>query len=295
MNKIFVIGSINIDITVSSKKLPENGETIKADKFYMYPGGKGANQAISSSRCGSKTELIGMIGNDYFGEIVNNYLKKENVELNLKYGKNTGIAFINIDNNGKNRIIVYPGSNNELKYNDFNNIKIENSIVMFQYEIPLKTIENFIKNKKNNIIITDPSPFIKNDYILKNSNFITPNENEAKYLSGIKINSIEDAKKAAIIINEKYNNNVIIKLGSKGSLICYKNEVIHYEAYKVNAIDTTGAGDCFNGSFASRFMETNDIDKSMEFANVAAAISTLGYGAFPSFPFINDVLNIIEK
>jgi len=295
MDKIFVIGSVNIDITVSSKKLPEDGETIKANKFYMYPGGKGANQAISSSRCGSRTELIGMVGNDYFGEIINNYLKKENIELNLKYGKNTGIAFINVDDNGKNRIIVYPGSNDELKYNNFNNVKIENSIVMLQYEIPLKTIEDFIKNKKNNIIITDPSPFIKNDYILKNSDFITPNENEAKCLSGIKINSIEDAKKAATIINEKYNNNVIIKLGSNGSLIYYKDELIHYEGYKVNAIDTTGAGDCFNGSFASRFLKTNDIDKSMEFANVAAAISTLGYGAFPSFPFANDVLNIIEK
>ena len=296
MNKIFVIGSINIDITVSGKRLPEKGETVKADKFYIYPGGKGANQAISAGRCGAKTELIGKIGKDYFGDIVNSYLKRENIGLSLKYGKQTGMAFINVDNHGKNMITVYPGSNNELDYNDFNYIRIKNSIIMFQQEIPLKTIEDTIKNSlNNNIIITDPSPFIKNEFILKNSNFLTPNEKEAELLSEIRINSIEDAEKASKIIHEKYNNDIIIKLGSKGSLINYNSEIMYYKPYKVNAVDTTGAGDCFNGAFASRFLETNDVNKSMEFANTAAAISTLSYGAFPSFPYINDVLNAINK
>ncbi len=296
MKKIFVIGSINIDITVSGERLPEEGETVKADKFYIYPGGKGANQAISSGRLGAKTELIGKVGNDYFGDIINNYLKKENVDFSLKYGKQTGVAFINVDNHGKNMITVYPGSNNELNYSDFNYMEFENSIIMFQQEIPLKTIEDTIKNSlDNNIIITDPSPFIKDEFILKNSNFLTPNEKEAGLLSGIKINSIEDAEKASRTIHEKYGNNIIIKLGSKGSLINYNDEIRYYKPYKVNAVDTTGAGDCFNGAFASRFLETNDVNKSMEFANAAAAISTLSYGAFPSFPYINDVLNAIDK
>ncbi len=297
MNKIFVIGSINIDITVSGKRLPERGETVKADKFYIYPGGKGANQAISAGRCGAKTELVGKIGRDYFGDIINSYLKKENIDLSLKYGKQTGMAFINVDNHGKNMITVYPGSNNELDYNDFNYIKMENSIIMFQQEIPLKTIEDTIKNtiNNNNIIITDPSPFIKNEFILKNSDFLTPNEKEAELLSNVNINSIEDAKKASKIIHEKYKNNVIIKLGSGGSLINYNGEIVHYKPHKINAVDTTGAGDCFNGTFAAKYIETGDIDKSMEFANTAAALSTLSYGAFPSFPYINDVLNAIGR
>ena len=293
MKQIFVIGSINVDILMVSKKLPKIGETIKADNFYIYPGGKGANQAVASSRIGSKTTLIGKIGNDYFGDFITTYLKKENIQSQIKYGNKTGIALINTEMSGKNMISVFAGANSELNINDLKNVEISDSIVLFQQEIPLKTIEDEIRILKNghNIIIIDPSPVTEvNEYILKNSDYITPNETEASKLSGIKIKSIGDAKEASEILYGKYGNNIIIKLGERGSIINVKNNIEYFKPYKLIPVDTTGAGDCFNGAFASHLLSTGNVGESMEFANVSAAISTTGYGAFPSFPYLNEVL-----
>lgn len=297
MDGIKVVGSINIDIIMSSARLPETGETIKADKFYMYPGGKGANQAVAVARTGEKPQLIGKLGNDYFAEIITNYLKKENMNLSITYGDKTGIAMINVEESGKNMITVYPGSNGSMAYEDFYGIELKNSIVLFQQEIPLKTIKSFISNNagNGNIIITDPSPFFEDSYILNNSDILTPNETEAQLIAGCAINNIDDAKKASKIITEKYKNNVIIKLGSRGSVINFDGEIKYFRPYKVKTVDTTGAGDCFNGAFASEFLRTGNIDKSMEFANIAGALATTGFGAFPSFPYRNHIISIMDE
>ena len=297
MKHIKVIGSINMDIILSSARLPVTGETIKADKYYMYPGGKGANQAVAVARTGVRPQLIGKLGNDYFAEIITTYLKKENMDLSLTYGDKTGIAMINVESSGKNMITVYPGSNGSMAYDDFHDIKIKNSIVMFQQEIPLKTIRDFISNiaGNGNMIITDPSPFNEDRYILENTDILTPNENEAQLLDGCAIKNVEDAKKASKIILEKYKSNVIIKLGHNGSLINYEGDIKYFKPYKVEPVDTTGAGDCFNGAFASEFLRTENIDKSMEFANIAGALSTTGYGAFPSFPYRNQIISIMDE
>ncbi len=297
MKHIKVIGSINMDIILSSARLPVTGETIKADKYYMYPGGKGANQAVAVARTGVRPQLIGKLGNDYFAEMITTYLKKENIDLSLTYGDKTGIAMINVESSGKNMITVYPGSNGSMAYDDFHDINIKNSIVMFQQEIPLKTIRDFISNiaGNGNMIITDPSPFNEDRYILENTDILTPNENEAQLLAGCSIKNVEDAKKASRIILEKYKSNVIIKLGDNGCLINYEGNIKYFRPYKVEPVDTTGAGDCFNGAFASEFLRTESIDKSMEFANIAGALSTTGYGAFPSFPYRNQIISIMEE
>ncbi len=297
MKHIKVIGSINMDIILSSARLPVTGETIKADKYYMYPGGKGANQAVAVARTGVRPQLIGKLGNDYFAEMITTYLKKENIDLSLTYGDKTGIAMINVESSGKNMITVYPGSNGSMAYDDFHDINIKNSIVMFQQEIPLKTIRDFISNiaGNGNMIITDPSPFNEDRYILENTDILTPNENEAQLLAGCSIKNVEDAKKASSIILEKYKSNVIIKLGDNGCLINYEGNIKYFKPYKVGTVDTTGAGDCFNGAFASEFLRTESIDKSMEFANIAGALSTTGYGAFPSFPYRNQIISIMEE
>ena len=297
MKHIKVIGSINMDIILSSARLPVTGETIKADKYYMYPGGKGANQAVAVARTGVRPQLIGKLGNDYFAEMITTYLKKENIDLSLTYGDKTGIAMINVESSGKNMITVYPGSNGSMAYDDFHDINIKNSIVMFQQEIPLKTIRDFISNiaGNGNMIITDPSPFNEDRYILENTDILTPNENEAQLLAGCNIKNVEDAKKASRIILEKYKSNVIIKLGDNGCLINYEGNIKYFRPYKVEPVDTTGAGDCFNGAFASEFLRTESIDKSMEFANIAGALSTTGYGAFPSFPYRNQIISIMEE
>ena len=296
MKDIKVIGSVNIDIIMSSRKLPSTGETVKADKYYLYPGGKGANQAVAVSRTGIRPEFFGKLGNDYFAEIRINYLKKENMELSIKYGQNTGMAMINVETSGRNMITVYPGSNGDMSIDDFPDVKIRDSIVLFQQEIPLKTIRDFIARIKENgnVIITDPSPYVEDRYILENSDIITPNQTEAQLLAGCDIKSIEDAKKASSKIREKYKSNVIIKLGSRGSLVDYNGELKYFKPYSVKAVDTTGAGDCFNGALASEFLRTGDIDRSAEFANIAAALSTTGHGAFPSFPYQNQVIAIME-
>ncbi len=297
MEGIKVVGSINMDIIMSSDRLPETGETIRANKYYMYPGGKGANQAVSVARTGVKPQLIGKLGNDYFAEMITNYLKKENLDLCLTYGDKTGIAMINVELSGKNMITVYPGSNGSVSYEDFHGIELKNSIVMFQQEIPLKTIRDFISNNtgNGNMIITDPSPFFEDRYILENSDILTPNETEAQLIAGCEINSIEDAEKASVLIFNKYKSNVIIKLGSRGSIINFGGDIKYFKPHNVKPVDTTGAGDCFNGAFASEFLRTEDVNKSMEFANIAGALATTGYGAFPSFPYRNQIISIMEE
>ncbi len=292
MENISVIGSINIDIIVSSKRLPQHGETVQADNFYLYPGGKGANQAVSASRLGTVPEFTGKIGKDYFSDIIMKYLSKENVKLDIKYGEKTGVAIINVESSGNNMITVYSGANSFLFYDDINTDRIKNSIVLFQQEIPLETIKNVIHSikKNNNIIITDPTPFNPDNYILENSDIITPNETEASLLASMEIKDIDDAKKASEIITGKYGCNVIIKLGPHGSLINYDKNIEYFHPYEAKTIDTIGAGDCFNGAFAVMYMKSKNIEKSMEFANAAAAISTEGHGAFPSFPYLNTVL-----
>ena len=291
MNRVFVIGSINVDILMLSDHLPEPGETIKAGSFYVYPGGKGANQAISSARMGANTTLIGKIGNDYFGSLIKDFIGKENLNSIIMYGQKTGMAFINVDKNGKNMISVFSGANNDLREEDLKDIKIDNSIIMLQQEIPMDTIEYVIKiYGRNNLIITDPSPINEiNDFVLSGSDYITPNEVEASKLSGMHINSREDAFKASEILYKKYQTNIIIKLGSYGSLLNNGNEIRYFKPSTVNARDTTGAGDCFNGAFAAMLTKTSDVNKSIEIANMAAALSVTEYGAFPSFPYLNDV------
>ena len=303
-SKIYVIGSSNTDMVVKSNFLPKPGETVIGDTFLMNPGGKGANQAVSACKLGADVTFITKVGNDMFGKKAVNNFKKIGIKTDyIRIDKNnsSGVAIIMVDKSGENSISVAPGANNSLTIKDVNFIEEKlkaDDYVLIQLEIPKTVVEYLIEicNKLKVKLILNPAPFQKiSDYHLSQVNTITPNEIETEYLSGIKVKDKETAKKASEILINKGIKNIIITIGEKGAF--YKSSsfegLIHTK--KVNVIDTTAAGDTFNGALVAGLSMKMDMLTSIDFANNAATYSVTKLGAQSSAPSINDLNNKFLK
>lgn len=294
MNKIVVIGSCNTDMVIKANRLPVPGETVLGGTFLMNPGGKGANQAVAASRLGGNITFIAKTGNDLFG--------KQSVELYNSEGINTsyifsdpnnpsGVALISVDAFGENCIVVASGANAFLSTKDIEKAKdiiASAEIVLMQLEIPLETVEYAAKiaNENGVKVILNPAPAQSLPIsLIQNLFLITPNKTEAELLSGIKVTDWDSAKTAAAIISEKGVENVVITLGSKGALIKEKGEYHKIEALKVEAVDTTAAGDTFNGALCVGLSEGKSIVESVKMASRAAAITVTRMGAQSSIPY----------
>lgn len=283
MFDILVIGSINADLVFISDKRPEQGETIIGKDFKIVPGGKGANQAIAAARLGRKVGFIGAVGNDNNGRMLIENFKQNNVET--KYIKtveniSSGVANIVLAQ-GDNSIIVIPGANHSITKSliDENIDIIRNSkLVLIQNEIPLEIVEYTVnvayENKVNLILNPAPAVKLKEDIISK-VNYLTPNELEAKII--FHNPNIEE-------ILSKYPNKLIITKGSKGVIYHNGTSIVNIPAFNVDVVDTTGAGDTFNGAFATAIVDGYSIDESILFANKAAAISITKFGAQNGMP-----------
>ncbi len=303
-SKIYVIGSSNTDMVVKSNFLPKPGETVIGDTFLMNPGGKGANQAVSACKLGADVTFITKVGNDMFGKKAVNNFKKTGIKTDfIRIDKNnsSGVAIIMVDKSGENSISVAPGANNSLKIKDVNFIEEKlnaDDYVLIQLEIPITVVEYLIEicNKLKVKLILNPAPFQKiSDYHLSQVNTITPNEIETEYLSGIKVKDKETAKKASEILINKGINNIIITMGEKG--VFYKSSSFEglIPTKKVNVIDTTAAGDIFNGALVAGLSMKMDMLTSIDFANNAATYSVTKLGAQSSAPSINDLNNKFLK
>lgn len=298
MKKIIVVGSSNTDMVIISDRLPCAGETILGKSFFMNPGGKGGNQAVAAARMNGNVTFISKIGNDVFGQQSLELYEKE--KINTRYifiDKNTpsGIALIIVDSKGENTIAVASGANEKLIPEDILTVKsvIESGeILLMQLETPLETIEFAaeIAKKKGIKVILNPAPAKQlPNSLFKNLDIITPNRTEAEILSGIKVIDLQSAKRAAEEIAKKGVNTVIITLGSSGALI-WENEIHHFvEAEKVEAIDTTAAGDTFNGVLSVVLSEGKSTIEAVEFASRAAAIAVTRMGAQSSIPYRNEL------
>ena len=298
MKKIIVLGSSNTDMVIISDRLPCAGETILGKSFFMNPGGKGGNQAVAAARMNGNVTFISKIGNDVFGQQSLELYEKE--KINTRYifiDKNTpsGIALIIVDSKGENTIAVASGANEKLIPEDILTVKsvIESGeILLMQLETPLETIEFAaeIAKKKGIKVILNPAPAKQlPNSLFKNLDIITPNRTEAEILSGIKVIDLQSAKRAAEEIAKKGVNTVIITLGSSGALI-WENEIHHFvEAEKVEAIDTTAAGDTFNGVLSVVLSEGKSTIEAVEFASRAAAIAVTRMGAQSSIPYRNEL------
>ena len=303
-SKIYVIGSSNTDMVVKSNFLPKPGETVIGDTFLMNPGGKGANQAVSACKLGADVTFITKVGNDMFGKKAVNNFKKIGIKTDyIRIDKNnsSGVAIIMVDRSGENSISVAPGANNSLTIKDVNFIEEKlkaDDYVLIQLEIPKTVVEYLIEicNKLKVKLILNPAPFQKiSDYHLSQVNTITPNEIETEYLSGIKVKDNETAKKASEILINKGIKNIIITMGEKGAF--YKSSSFEglIPTKKVSVIDSTAAGDTFNGALVAGLSMKMDMLTSIDFANNAATYSVTKLGAQSSAPSINDLNNKFLK
>ena len=254
---IYVVGSSNTDMVVKTDKLPLPGETVIGGTFLMNPGGKGANQAVAAARLGGQVTFVARIGDDVFGAEAIAQFQRENINtafITKDKLHPSGIALINVDARGENCIAVASGANAQLGIGDVEqSLKSINgqAILLLQLEIPLDTVRYTVDQgyEKNMKVILNPAPAnTLKEEIFPHLFAVTPNESEAERLTGIKVNSIESAEKAAHILHQKGASNVVITLGSKGAYLFNSETSQLIAAPPVVAVDTTAAGDCFNGA-----------------------------------------------
>lgn len=293
-NKIVVVGSTNIDMVIKTSHIPVPGETVMSGLFFMNPGGKGANQAVAVARLGGNTSFITKVGNDIFGEQCTQLFNKEGINTRHLLSDKalpSGVAMIIVDQQGENSIVVASGANANLFPSDLENAMdelAEAGILLMQLEIPMETV-NFVAEyaaSKNTMVILDPAPANElSSELLNFIDIITPNQIEAERLSGIKVSDKESAAKAARIIYEKGVKNVIITMGNLGALVYQEGDMYEILAPSVEAIDTTAAGDIFNGALAVALSEGRTLVNAVEFACMVAAVSVTKMGAQSSIPF----------
>jgi ribokinase len=297
MSDITVLGIFVADISFSGNKLPTTGETILGDSYNIGPGGKGCNQAIAISRLGGNVNFISKLGNDDYGKLAIDKLKKENIDISniiISNEHKTGVAGIHVDRNtGKNAITVIRGAPSSLTIKEIDTKLIKQSkIFLTQLEIPIEVTLHCLKAAKEsgliNILNPAPARKLSSDFF-KLIDYFTPNETEAEFFTGIKINNENDAKVSAKKLIDMGIKKVIITLGEKGLFYSDGKEEIYLKASADKALDTTGAGDAFNGGFAFALLKGKKIKECLEIANKVAGLSTTKLGAGDSMPTLKDI------
>lgn len=298
-SKIIVVGSMNMDMVVKTSHIPQPGETVLGGSFFMNPGGKGANQAVAVARLGGDVTFIGKIGDDIFGKQSSQLFDEEGVDTNgilADDNSPSGIALITVDERGENSIVVAPGANAHLEPDDVEKVLDnypDSKILLVQLEIPMPTVEHAarIARGRGMQVILNPAP--ANSLVPAMFNLIdiiTPNVNEAEMLSGMQIVDIPSAKSAAESIHAQGVNHVIITLGRQGAVLLEAGVFHHIPAPQVETVDTTAAGDVFNGALAVALSEGKALKDAVSFACRAASIAVTRMGAQSSIPFRNEVL-----
>ena len=301
---IVVVGSSNMDLVAKAPRIPVTGETLTGTDFFMVPGGKGANQAVAAAKLGANVIFVAKLGKDVFAsKSLENF---KSVSINTRHieqldGVPSGIAVIAIDANGKNIIIVIPGANGKLTPADVDKAESDITIaavVVAQLEVPIETVEQAAKvaNKNNVPFILDPAPARPlSDELLSMVDIIKPNETEAEIITGIKITNETSAAKAADALLAKGVKTVIITLGEKGLMLATKDSKEMIPGNKVEALDSTAAGDAFTGCLAMGIAEGKTIREAAEMAKAVSAISVTRIGAQSSMPTLDEVREFLGK
>ena len=304
MFKITVIGSLVMDQVIKLKKFPKEGDTLFGDEINYYLGGKGANQAFALTRLGADTEMIGMVGNDNFGKAFIETFKKagtkvSNIMISSKVG--TSIASILSNYQAENKIVVMHGANFEFNEKELKKVEtvLKNSdLVITQLELKPEIEEAIIKlcAKYKVPVQLNPAPAYKlSKEVLSKLTYITPNDLELSILTGMKTDTLENAKKAVKKLLSMGPKNVISTLGGNGAMIGDKKGVRHIPGFKVKVVDTVGAGDAFNGGFAYAISKGHNIDEAVRFANAVGGLAVTKQGAFPSMPNLKQVNDLIKS
>ena len=302
MSSILVIGSLNVDINVRVDHTPCAGETILSSPMVKIPGGKGANQACALGKLGGDVAILGAVGNDNNAEIQRQNLQNAGVNVDhliVKEDASTGMAFITINSEGDNCIVVVPGANSELRIEDIdgNRKLIEDcEILIMQMEIPLPVISYAAQMAKRlgKLVILDPAPVPKQmpAGLLKNVDIVKPNETELSMLSGVKLdkNNLDSVRNAAKIVQKMGPENVVVSLGEKGAYILNNSEEgVLVPSVATKVVDTTAAGDTFTAAMALQLLNGTTLRNAVAFANTAASLTVARYGAQSSIPTMKEV------
>ncbi|MEG1403206.1 ribokinase [Bacteroides sp.] len=299
MKKIIVIGSSNIDMVVKTSHLPAPGETILGGEFLMNQGGKGANQAVAVKRLGGNLVFLTKLGDDVLGHQSLEYFKKEKINtqhITLDKNSASGVALISVDDHAENSIVVASGANMQLNEQDVDHVVEEmcaGDILLMQLEIPLQTVMYAAKKafEKGVKVILNPAPACNlPKELFKYLYMITPNRIESEMLTGLKITTDADAEEAANKICAMGVKNVIITLGSKGCLIKEGSISYRVDAFRVKPIDTTAAGDTFNGALCVGLAENMDLQNAVLMASKASSIAVTRMGAQSSIPYREEII-----
>lgn len=294
MSKIIVVGSSNTDMVVHTSHLPAPGETILGGKFLMNQGGKGANQAVAVKRLGGDLLFVARVGNDVLGQQTLRVFQNEGIETSyiaLDNETPSGVALISVDQYAENCIVVASGANMLLGQEDIDSMEKEmlvGDILLMQLEIPLSDKEYAARKayEKGVKVVLNPAPACSlPESLFQYLYMITPNRIEAEMLTGVKINSKEDVAMAAGVLYRKGVKNIIITLGSEGSFVREGEKTYYVDAYKVVPVDTTAAGDTFNGAVCVGVSEGMSLEQAVLFASKASSISVTRMGAQSSIPY----------
>ncbi len=300
IRRIFVVGSANMDLVLQIPRTPLPGETLTGSDLHLYPGGKGANQACAAARMGAQVWMVGSVGSDIFGDRLLGSLQEAGVEVSrvLRSSVPSGCASIYVTPDGQNSIVISPGANAQLSEQDVEQALADLSpadIVLLQLEVPLATVKHTLARAASvgALTILDPAPFqVLDSETLGQIGVFTPNQSEAASMLGVpEAASHNDSESVAITeqLLRSGPREIILKRGEQGCAVRTATACRLLSGYSVNAVDTTAAGDVFNGALAVALAEGNSIWEAAHFANMAAAISVTRAGAQSSIPSREEV------
>ncbi len=305
MGKIIGPGSLIVDLTCYAPRLPAAGETVVGTQFRLGPGGKGSNQMTAASRAGAEVRLIGSWGKETLSAVLKEHYAREGMStgfIRTSEKAATGVALIEVDEkNAQNRIIIAPGANAEVGYDEVMAAEEEfaaSDVALCQFETSLPAVEATIAlAKKYHIpVILNPAPYVKTpDAVFAGVDYLTPNETETESMTGVAVNTLEDARRAAEILLGKGIKKVILTLGDRGS--CYfdgKKEIV-LPALPVKAEDTTGAGDAFTGGLAAAISDGFDDETALRFAACTASLSVTRKGSSASMPYRTEIAALMRS
>ncbi|MEI7064623.1 ribokinase [Dickeya chrysanthemi] len=296
--KLVVLGSINADHILNLAQFPRPGETVIGKQYGVAFGGKGANQAVAAGRSGADIEFIACVGADDIGERIRQQLIKDRIDVSAVEaipGQTTGVALIFVNGEAENMIAIHAGANAAVTPDYLNRYQqkiVAASALLMQLESPLETViaAARLAHHSGTKVILNPAPACPlPDELLSLVDMITPNETEAQILTGVTVETEEDAQRAAQVLHDKGISTVLITLGSRGVWLSEQGNGRRIPGFRVKAVDTIAAGDTFNGALVTALLESRPMDAAVKFAHAAAAIAVTRYGAQPSVPWREEI------
>jgi ribokinase len=302
MADILVVGSLNADLVVRAPRFPEPGETISGEDLQIIPGGKGANQAVAAARQGISVAMTGRVGNDSFGpelidNLKHNQVNSDHVQVDPESA--TGTAIIVVDASGQNSIVLSPGGNGRVAAADLERVSFADyRLLLLQLEIPVEAVLAAARRAKESglRVLLNPAPAgALPEELISLPDFLVPNESELSLLTGKPVSDISSAATAARKLLERGAQNVIVTLGASGALVVNKEGTQHVPSFKVDAVDTTAAGDAFIGGFASALLQDRSLEEAVRYGCACGALAATKFGAQPSLPTRAEVEKLLAQ